>query len=100
VSAPSHTAKQGWDQATFSCGRCGAKRTVTTEADYLKAVGAHHDAHAVWDRLNPIERDGLASILRVLLADVDLGKEFLALMDNQPQPTTRPNPTTQEGATP
>lgn len=99
MSAPPHTAKQGWDQATFSCGRCGAKRTVTTEADYLKAVGAHRDAHTVWDRLNPIERDGLASILRVLLADGDLGREFLALMEIQ-QPATRPNPTNQEGATP
>ncbi|MDX2632366.1 hypothetical protein PV381_38420 [Streptomyces scabiei] len=93
------TPAQGWDQAVFRCGRCGADRTVTTEADYLKAVGAHRDAHAVFDRLNQIERDGLASILRVLLADVDLGRELLALMDNQ-QPATRPNPTTPEGATP
>ncbi|MGC5400797.1 hypothetical protein ACPXCP_34275 [Streptomyces sp. DT20] len=54
----------GWDQATFRCGRCGAQHTATTEADYLKTVGAHGDAHAVWDRLNPIERDGITSILR------------------------------------
>ncbi|WP_432158826.1 hypothetical protein [Streptomyces sp. bgisy153] len=100
MSAASSTTQQGWDQATFSCGRCGANRTATKEADYLQAVGAHRDAHAVWDRLNPIERDGLASILRVLLADVGFGREFLALMDSQPQPTTRPNPTTPEGATP
>ncbi|MGW2826354.1 hypothetical protein ACWC24_36025 [Streptomyces sp. NPDC001443] len=99
MSAASSTAPQGWDQATFSCGRCGAKRTATTETDYLKALCAHRDAHALWDRLNPIERDGLASILRVLLADVGLGREFLALMDSQQQPT-RPNPTTPKGATP
>jgi hypothetical protein len=99
VSAPPNTAKQGWDQATFSCGRCGAKRTATTEDAYLQAVGAHRDAHTVWDRLNPIERDGLASILRVVLTDADLGREFLALIDLQ-QPTTSPSPNTQEGAAP
>ncbi|MCX4598308.1 hypothetical protein OG819_55210 [Streptomyces sp. NBC_01549] len=98
MSAPSPTTEQGWDQATFSCGRCGAKRTVTTEADYLKAVGVHRDAHAVFDRLNQIERDGFASILRVILADAELGREFLALMDLQ-QPTS-PNPNTQEGTAP
>lgn len=62
-------------------------------------MGAHHDAHAVFDRLNQIERDGFASILRVILADPDLGREFLALMNLQ-QPTTSPNPDTQEGTTP
>lgn len=96
-ASPSTAAKQGWDQAVFHCGRCGAHRTATTEATHLQAVGAHRDAHAVWDHLNPIERDGFASILRVLLADPDLGREFLALMDNQQQPTTRPNPNTPEG---
>ncbi|WP_312026935.1 hypothetical protein, partial [Streptomyces sp. WAC 06725] len=99
LSASPSTAEQGWDQATFRCGRCGADRTVTAEDAYLKAVGAHSDAHAVFDRLNQIERDGFASILRVVLADPDLGREFLALMDVQ-QPTTRPNPNTQEGAGP
>ncbi|WP_331732442.1 hypothetical protein [Streptomyces sp. NBC_00989] len=59
--------------------------TVTTEDNYLKTVGAHRDAHAVFDRLNQIERDGLASTLRVVLADPDLGREFLALMDNSNQ---------------
>ncbi|MDP9954288.1 MULTISPECIES: hypothetical protein [Streptomyces] len=73
----------GWDQAVFRCGRCGAERTVTTEADYLQAVGVHGDAHAVWGRLNPIERDGLASILRTILAAPDLAAELLALADRQ-----------------
>ncbi|MGW2050806.1 hypothetical protein ACWCPF_37380 [Streptomyces sp. NPDC001858] len=89
ASSP-NTAEQGLDHAVFRCGRCGADRTVTTEADYLKAVGAHRDAHAVWDRLNSIERDGLASILRVVLADPDLGLEFLALADHQGRLATHP----------
>jgi hypothetical protein len=98
VNTPPSEAKQGWDQATFSCGRCGAKRTVTTEADYLQAIGVHHDAHILFDRRDPIERDGFASVLRTVLADADLGREFLALMDQQP--ATRPNPNTPEGAAP
>lgn len=73
----------GWDQAVFRCGRCGIEHTATTEDDYLKAVGAHRDAHAVWDRLNPIERDGFASILRTILSAPDLAVEFLALADRQ-----------------
>ncbi|MFD4260743.1 hypothetical protein ACFWR9_24750 [Streptomyces sp. NPDC058534] len=73
----------GWDQAVFRCGRCGTEHTATTEDDYLKAVGAHRDAHVVWDRLNPIERDGFASILRTILSAPDLAVEFLALADRQ-----------------
>ncbi|MEW2297109.1 hypothetical protein ABZ719_31150 [Streptomyces sp. NPDC006743] len=46
----------GWGQAVFRGGRCGIEHTATTEDDHLKAVGAHRDAHAVWDRLNPSER--------------------------------------------
>ncbi|MER5995868.1 hypothetical protein [Streptomyces viridosporus] len=75
----------GWNQAVFRCGRCGTKYTVTSEEDYLEAVGAHRDAHAVWDRLNPIERDGLASILRTLLSAPDLAAKLLALADRQRQ---------------
>ncbi|MFJ8376986.1 hypothetical protein ACIQ9I_36220 [Streptomyces sp. NPDC094461] len=73
----------GWDQAVFQCGRCGAQRTARTEADYLKAVGAHGDAHAVWDRLNPIERDGITSILHTILSAPELAVELLALADQQ-----------------
>ncbi|GHB29632.1 hypothetical protein [Streptomyces chryseus] len=73
----------GWDQAVFRCGRCGAQSTAITEADYLKAVGAHGDAHAVWDRLNPIERDGITSILRTILSAPELAAELLALADRQ-----------------
>ncbi|WP_030592868.1 hypothetical protein [Streptomyces anulatus] len=72
----------GWDQAVFRCGRCGSVH-ATTEDDYLKAVDAHGDAHAVWDRLNPTERDGLASILRTILAAPGLAVELLALADRQ-----------------
>lgn len=75
------TSTCGWDQAGFRCGRCGAEHTATTEADYLKAAGAHRDAHAVWDRLDPIERDGFASILRTILSAPELAVELLALAD-------------------
>ncbi|MFI5808388.1 hypothetical protein [Streptomyces sp. NPDC051561] len=78
------TSACGWDQAAFRCGRCGAEHTATTEADYLKVVGAHGDAHAVWDRLNPIERDGIASVLRTILSAPDLAVELLALADRPP----------------
>ncbi len=37
----------------------------------------------MWDRLNPIERDGLASILRTVLAVPALAVELLALADRQ-----------------
>ncbi|MFI5905452.1 hypothetical protein [Streptomyces cyaneofuscatus] len=74
----------GWDQAVFRCGRCGGEHTATTEADYLKAVGAHQDAHAVWDRLNAIERSGITQILRTILSAPDLAVELLALADRQP----------------
>ncbi|MDV9188199.1 hypothetical protein R6L23_08215 [Streptomyces sp. SR27] len=71
----------GWDQATFRCGQCGARRTATTETDYVRAVSAHRDAHAVFDKLNAIERSGMGSILRVLLEDIALSIELLALID-------------------
>ncbi|MFF0076802.1 hypothetical protein [Streptomyces sp. NPDC005494] len=65
----------------FHRGRCGVNRSATTEEDYRHALGVHGDAHAVWDRLNPIERDGLASILRTILTAPDLAAELLALAD-------------------
>ncbi|MFD3920208.1 hypothetical protein [Streptomyces sp. NPDC058595] len=83
---------RGWDQAVFSCGRCGAQHTATTEADYLKAVGVHGDAHAVWDRLNPVERDGFIAILRILSSVQDLATELLALADRQTGPETAGEP--------
>ncbi len=83
MSTTSDTTASGWDRAGFRCGRCGAERTVTTENEYLKAVGVHGDAHAVWDGLNTIERDGLTSILRTILSAPDLAVELLALADRQ-----------------
>ncbi|MCZ4125752.1 hypothetical protein [Streptomyces sp. H39-S7] len=74
----------GWDQAVLRCGRCGTEHTATTEDAYLKAVGVHGDAHAVWDRLNATERSGFASILRTILAAPELAAELLALADRQP----------------
>ncbi|WP_331758760.1 hypothetical protein [Streptomyces anulatus] len=79
-----NTPPSGWDKAAFRCGRCGAEHTATTEANHLKAVGAHSDAHAVWDRLDPIEQSGLASILRTILSAPGLATELLALADRQP----------------
>ncbi|WP_435191294.1 hypothetical protein [Streptomyces sp. bgisy126] len=77
----------GWDQAVFRCGQCGARRTAGTEDEYVRAVSAHRDAHAVFDRLNAIERSGMGSILRVLLEDVALSTELLALIDQDaPKP--------------
>ncbi|MFJ8870772.1 hypothetical protein ACIRD6_34125 [Streptomyces sp. NPDC102473] len=78
---PSDSPAPGWDQAGFRCGRCGAERTATNEDDYLKDASAHRDAHAVWARLNSIERDGIASILRTILSAPDLAAELLALAD-------------------
>lgn len=85
MTTPPAAGACGWDQAVFHCGRCGAELTATTEDDYLQAVGAHHDAHAVWDRLNPIERDGLASIVRTILAAPRVAAQFLELTDRQHQ---------------
>nr|WTB12131.1 hypothetical protein OG546_50135 [Streptomyces antimycoticus] len=81
TTKPASEAACGWDQATYRCGRCGAEHAVTTEDAYLKAVGVHSDAHTVWDRLNPIERDGLISILRTVLSAPDLAAELLDLAD-------------------
>lgn len=71
----------GWDQAAFRCGQCGAVCTAATEADYLKVVDAHREAHGLLERLHPVERDGLASILRTVLPAADLCTEILALVD-------------------
>lgn len=95
--------EQGWDQADFSCGRCGARHITTTEADYLQAVGVHSHAHAVWDRLNPVERDGFTSILRIILSAPGLAAELLALADRQPagdESPNRPRPDQGENAAP
>lgn len=90
----------GWDQATFRCGQCGAVRTVTTEDAYRQAIGVHRDAHELMARLNRIERDGLASILRVILSAPELGAEFLALVDQltaHPARPADPHDDSQEG---
>ncbi|MGK5545670.1 hypothetical protein ACSNOH_13200 [Streptomyces sp. URMC 127] len=83
LSLARQTEPAAWDQATFRCGQCGAQRAAATEVDYVEAVSAHRDAHAVLAQLNPIERDGLVSILRVILASPELGFEILALTDQQ-----------------
>ncbi|MEU7158882.1 hypothetical protein [Streptomyces chrestomyceticus] len=83
MSITSDTTASGWDRAGFRCGRCGAEHTAGTEDEYLKAVGAHRDAHAVWDGLNSIERSGLISILRTIMSAPDLAWELLALADRQ-----------------
>ncbi|WP_331736864.1 hypothetical protein OG426_55540 (plasmid) [Streptomyces canus] len=97
TSSSRTTPAAGWDQATFRCGQCGAVRTVTTEDDYLQAVGVHRDAHELMARLNPIERDGFASILRVILSAPELGAEFLALVDQLTARPADPHDTSPEG---
>nr|AJV88394.1 hypothetical protein [Streptomyces drozdowiczii] len=37
----------------------------------------------MWDRLNPIERDGITSILRTILSAPELAVELLALAERQ-----------------
>lgn len=41
-------------------------------------------AHAVWDRLNLIGRDGITLILRTILSAPELAAELLVLADRQP----------------
>lgn len=79
------TSKQGWDQATYSCGRCGAKRVSTTEAEYIRTYSAHQDAHAVWDRLSPVERDGFIAVLREIFSAPDLSQELMVLAHAESQ---------------
>lgn len=84
TTEPAASGPSGWDQAVFRCGRCGAERTTTTEADYVKVIGVHGDAHTVWDGMDPIaERDGFISILRVIMSAPELAVELLALADRQ-----------------
>ena len=67
---------EGWDQV-HDADDPDLPTTVATAT-------ASADARAVWDRLNPIERDGLVSILRTVLSAPDLGAEILALADRHP----------------
>ena len=67
---------EGWDQV-HDAADLDLPTTVATAT-------ASADARAVWDRLNPIERDGLVSILRTVLSAPDLGAEILALADRHP----------------
>ncbi|MGW2612832.1 hypothetical protein ACWC4A_52595 [Streptomyces mirabilis] len=71
---PAIGMESDWDQATY-----GTEHTATTQDAYIQAVSVHHDAHALWDGLTPIEPDGLASILSHLLPAPDRGAELLAL---------------------
>jgi hypothetical protein len=79
VPAPRNNA--GWDQATYRCGRCGATCTGTTETEYLKAITAHRDAHALWEQIAPHARAAYASFLRRILAAPDLAHQLVAIAD-------------------
>ncbi|KUM82378.1 MULTISPECIES: hypothetical protein [Streptomyces] len=59
---------QGWDQAEFSCGRCGEHITATTEEEYLTRVLAHRTAHDLLDASSPELR---ARLLDLALAEVE-----------------------------
>ncbi|GAA2770434.1 hypothetical protein [Streptomyces showdoensis] len=80
---------QGWDQATYRCGQCGAERTAATEAEHIKAIAAHRDAHTVWERLAPVERDGFVAVLREIFSMPELCQELIALAAAESQSETR-----------
>ncbi|MEU7473954.1 hypothetical protein AB0A94_36575 [Streptomyces sp. NPDC044984] len=70
----------------FPIGGGARSTSYTVEPLLVRAVVPKEvltNTHAVWDRLNPIERDGFASILRTILSAPDLAVEFLALADRQ-----------------
>ncbi|MEU6979619.1 hypothetical protein [Streptomyces sp. NPDC046371] len=83
------TADPGWDRATYHCGQCGAERSATTEAEYAKAVAAHREAHQMWDRLAPVERDGFVAVLREIFAVPELCQELIAIAATQNQGAPR-----------
>lgn len=60
-------AGQGWDQAEFSCGRCGDRIVATTEDDYVVRVTAHQAAHDLLDASTPELR---AKLIALALDDV------------------------------
>lgn len=44
---------QGWDQATYRCGRCGDGFTATTEDEYVTKHAAHQLVHDLLDASTP-----------------------------------------------
>jgi hypothetical protein len=38
------TARQGWDRAEFTCGRCGTTVTADTEREYINLISGHKAA--------------------------------------------------------
>ncbi|MFD4756384.1 hypothetical protein [Streptomyces sp. NPDC058426] len=84
---------QGWDRAVYRCGRCGARRTATTEPGYTAVVAAHQHAHALWDRLTPAERLALTEATRIVLGDLRLSAEWLHLVTLHAEQTARKDPT-------
>lgn len=95
ATRPSSAAKRtpGWDRADFRCGRCGARRTATTETEYTATVAAHQHAHTLWDRLTPAERRALTDATRIVLGDLRLSTEWLHLVTLHAEQTARKDPT-------
>lgn len=60
---------QGWDQATYRCGRCSDGFTATTEAEYVLKYRSHQLVHDLLDASTPELR---ARILEHALAAVAL----------------------------
>lgn len=54
---------QGWDQASYSCGRCGHSFTATTEGEYVFGHTVHLNAHALVDLLVPELRAQVLTLL-------------------------------------
>lgn len=61
------TRAQGWNEAVFSCGRCGERITATDEGQYLVLVIAHQTAHDLLDASTPELR---AKLIEFALAEV------------------------------
>lgn len=59
------------------------RRRLATGSGACAAFAVDY-AHAVWDRLNPIGRDGITLILRTILSAPELAAELLVLADRQP----------------
>ena len=60
--------RQGWDLATFRCGRCGYRFSTNSEADYVTRVADHTEAHDLVSMVAPALRDELTRLMPHLAA--------------------------------
>lgn len=55
--------RQGWDLATYRCGRCGYRFSTNAEADYVARVADHSAAHSFAETLPPPVQAELTRLL-------------------------------------